>query len=149
MGTLSKWLALSWQERILVVQVVPLLLGIRLGLRLFPLQSLVKGLSWFAAHLRGRELGLAYPERVAWAVSAAGRRVIGERRCLAQALAVLVLLERRNYPAELCFGVAKTQEGRLEAHAWVESGGQVLVGGPEDSLGRFTRLTAFDGEVNF
>ena len=56
-----------------------------------------------------------------------------------------LLLARRGFPASLHIGVAKQgQEKQLEAHAWVESEGKVLIGGSEP--GRYTSLLALEGE---
>jgi hypothetical protein len=45
-----------------------------------------------------------------------------------QALTAQVMLARRNYPAQLCIGVAKDEAGRLKAHAWVDFEGKVIIG---------------------
>ena len=84
-------------------------------------------------------------ERIAWAVSAAGRRVPGGRHCLASALTAQTLLARYGYPARLRIGVAQTTEQGFHAHAWVETRHGVL---PRDStLERFTALPALDREL--
>jgi hypothetical protein len=54
--------------------------------------------------------------------------------CLTQAIAALILLNLKNYPATLRIGVARNNEGRFEAHAWVESDGNVVIGGSKTSL---------------
>ena len=76
-------------------------------------------------------------EELAWAVSAAARRV-PRSTCLTQALALESLLRREAYDASLRLGVAKTPEGALEAHAWLESDGRVVIGGPRSA--RFVSL---------
>jgi hypothetical protein len=55
------------------------------------------------------------------------------------------LLARRGYLADLRIGVIKADSGQLEAHAWVESEGQVIIGG-SDSPFRFTPLPSLEGE---
>ena len=77
--------------------------------------------------------------RVAWAVEAASRRVPGAT-CLTQGLAVQVLLGRLGQPSELRLGVAQTASGKLEAHAWVEANGRVIIGGAVMGFQRYTRL---------
>ena len=64
--------------------------------------------------------------RVAWAVSHAVRLVPGAA-CVAQALAARILLARRGLASEVCYGVGRL-DGRVIAHAWLESGGRVIVG---------------------
>lgn len=68
--------------------------------------------------------------RAAWAAHAIGRRFLPERPCLTQALVLQYLLLRRgDDAAELHIGVTKDKEGALQAHAWVERKGRVLIGG--------------------
>jgi len=54
-------------------------------------------------------------------------------------------LKRYDYPSELKIGVMKPVDGRLEAHAWLESGGIVVIG--DFQLGRYVPLVAPDGSV--
>ena len=49
------------------------------------------------------------------------------------------MLARRGVASDLCIGVAKNELGHIQAHAWVEVDGQVVVGGLPD-LSRFQRL---------
>jgi len=78
----------------------------------------------------------ASTDDLAWSVIAVGRRL--RSTCLVDALALQALLLLEGHDASLRIGVAKTDAGRLEAHAWLDSGGRVLVGGPESA--RFTEL---------
>lgn len=67
---------------------------------------------------------------VVWGVKAAGRRLLGKNPCLTEALAVWSLL--RQYGAESRIRIGVAREGsELEAHAWVERDGEILVGGDE------------------
>lgn len=76
--------------------------------------------------------------RLKWAVQAASRYV-PEATCLTQALAMQILLARQGYASDVHIGVAKGEAGKFEAHAWVESRGQVLIGGR--GVERWTPLT--------
>jgi hypothetical protein len=71
------------------------------------------------------------PERITWAVAAAARR-IPRATCLTQALAATLLLAWRGHDATLRLGVAKKEDGSLHAHAWLECGGVILLGEPEE-----------------
>jgi hypothetical protein len=64
--------------------------------------------------------------RIVWAVELASRYV--PATCLSRALSAQVLLARRGYPVLLHFGAVK-EDGRFLAHAWLESEGQVVIGG--------------------
>lgn len=76
------------------------------------------------------------------AVTRAGR-MVPRSTCLVQAVAARTLLTRRQQPAELRIGVARSDAGRLEAHAWLERDGRVILGGP--TTDRFAPLPALDG----
>lgn len=67
-------------------------------------------------------------QRVCRNVMAVSRRLFPDRPCLVQALAARWLLARRGIAADLHIGVLKN-DGALEAHAWLERSGRVLVGG--------------------
>ena len=77
--------------------------------------------------------------RVCWAIKYASSVVPGAS-CLTQALAALAMMRRRGIEGDLRFGVRqKAGAKRLDAHAWVEIDGVVVVGGTAD-LGEFTVL---------
>jgi hypothetical protein len=146
MSILSKWLRLSWADRLLLAQAACLLAAVHLGLRLLPFRMLRRGLDRLARTLpRPVAPAAGYAARLAWAVPAAGRRLLGADSCLAQALAARCLLRRQGLPGELRIGVAKDGADRLVAHAWVESGGQVVVGGSVGTLESYTPLPALEG----
>ena len=69
--------------------------------------------------------------RLAWAIEAAARR-IPAASCLTQALAFQYLMARAGRQAEVHIGVALAANGDaprgFEAHAWVEHGGDIILG---------------------
>ncbi len=65
--------------------------------------------------------------RVQWAVQAVGHRVPGAT-CLVQAIVARRTLRDLGYVSNLQLGVARTNNGRLQAHAWVECLGTVVIG---------------------
>ena len=78
-------------------------------------------------------------EQIRWAMAKA-QRVVPRATCLPQALAAEALLTRGGLAADLQIGVMKTPEGKLLAHAWVESEGRIVVGELPEGLGAYTRL---------
>ena len=64
----------------------------------------------------------------------------GGALCLARALTAQVLLEQQGCWPVLHIGVAKSEKGELQAHAWLEIDGQVVIGGLSD-LARYQPLT--------
>jgi hypothetical protein len=79
------------------------------------------------------------PAEVAAAVVAASRLLPGRSSCLAQALAARILLRRQGLPCEIRIGVNRTSRGDIEAHAWLASEGQVVLGVAEPKYAPFPR----------
>jgi hypothetical protein len=133
-------------ERWLLVKAALLLAAIRLGLGLLPFHTLRRLVAEVAEAPTGwlQEADRSSADRIVWAVEAAGRHLPGAGTCLTQALAAQVLLARRGHPGLLHIGVVKGEEGKLEAHAWLESRGRIVIGGSE--LERFTPLVTLEGE---
>jgi transglutaminase-like putative cysteine protease len=61
--------------------------------------------------------------------------------CLPQALAAQGMLRRRGIASRLCLGAAR-QGNALTAHAWIELGDEVIIGGRGEQP-RFARLVTF------
>jgi hypothetical protein len=55
-------------------------------------------------------------------------------------MAMQVLLGRLGQRSELRLGVARKLGGQLEAHAWVETQGRIVIGGAVEGFQRFARL---------
>ena len=85
---------------------------------------------------RGRS---AEPQEVGWSVEAVGRRIPG-MRCLPRALAAEVILRRAGRNPRFRIGVVRDDRGGIEAHAWVEDAGRIVVGA--DDRDRFAPLQA-------
>jgi Transglutaminase-like superfamily len=78
--------------------------------------------------------------RIIWALSIASRRLLGKDTCLSQAMAARVLFSWCGLPAEIRFGVKKSAQGDLQAHAWVLNGNDILIGGEGLDLSSYTPL---------
>jgi hypothetical protein len=74
---------------------------------------------------------------VGWAVEAVGSR-IPTARCLVRAVAAEAILDRGGRQPEIHVGARRGSRGELEAHAWVEAEGRVIVGADERT--KFSRL---------
>jgi hypothetical protein len=101
-----------------------LLAFVRVSLRIASYPQLRLWLERLALARTGARL---QPADITWAVAAAGRRMTGST-CLAEALAVYTMLRRRGREPLLRIGVRHTDRSLLEAHAWVECDGQVVMG---------------------
>jgi hypothetical protein len=141
MKRLANFIRLPNEEKAALLQVLPLLIGIRCGLRVLPLQKLYRFiLRRGGIKQRPDQPDTTYPGRMAQAIERVTPYVLGENACLTQALAGLFLLRRRGWPAVLRIGVMKKEDGSLQAHAWLMSEGQVVLGGKAIELERYTQL---------
>ena len=131
MRRLARLRALAPAERRLLIEAALAVAAVRVGLWLLPFRAMRRAgerLGSWGAGRRARGQATHSPERIAWAVAVVSQ-YIPRASCLTRALAAEALLARRGYPAQLRIGVAKGLGGRLEAHAWLERDGQVLIGG--------------------
>jgi hypothetical protein len=81
--------------------------------------------------------GAAPVDDVIHAIRSASRYVPAAS-CLTQAIALRAMLARRGQPAVLNLGVRNPAYGRLDAHAWLEADGRVILG--ESGPGGYQRL---------
>lgn len=146
MKRLRKFLHLTSGDRRLLVSAALLLGMIRLGLWLLPFQTLRRLLARMIQTTSVlQDTDQVSVDQVVRAVAVASRYMPGGVKCLARALATQVLLGRRGHRADLRIGVAKGSAGQLEAHAWVESQGRIVIGGLKD-LARYTPLPNLEAE---
>jgi hypothetical protein len=138
-------------ERRLLREAGMLLALVRVGLVLLPYARLQRLLGRYAG--KRQRPGVGSPastssdetlRKVSWAVGVFSRRTPGPTTCLAQALTAHALLGRHGCPSRLRIGVRERgpeARGPLRAHAWVESGGVVVVGALDD-LAEYAVLSA-------
>jgi hypothetical protein len=126
-------------ERRLFVRAACLLGGTRLALWVLPFAATQRLVARLAQPRRAPESPpVAAEEQIVWAVASASKYIPGARRCLPRALVVHILLRREGHPSDLRIGVALDERKKLQAHAWVESRGRVVIGDTE--LDRYTPL---------
>lgn len=114
-----------------------LVIGLRLALRALPYRIVRQLLAAVGAVRASRGVTV---RQVAVAIDASVRHLPGTSSCLVRALAAQTLLQRHGHPARLHIGGAKGESGPLPAHAWVESEGEVVVGGGD--IDHYARLEA-------
>ena len=139
MAAIRSLLRLPATDRSILIKSIAALWMVRLGFWLLPFQ-MTRRLLLRASSTRGGPAleDAAIARQVTWAVTKAARYVPGST-CLARALTTQLLLVRRGQAAEVRIGVAKNSNGRLEAHAWVESYGKVVMGRLRDPS-QFARM---------
>jgi hypothetical protein len=132
-------------DRRLLLDALVMMLTMRAALFLMPFRlqkRLLKHVVTVAP--RAPRYAVRAPEQVGWAVRNAAR-LVPAATCLVQGLSARLLLARSGFEATLRIGVAKAAGGAVEAHAWVESAGRVVVG--EVGVERFTPMPDIAGPL--
>lgn len=142
MRRVAKFAALPREDRWLLVRALATVAAVRLRLACLPFRA---GKGYMRRLARGAHP--CNPERVAWAVDHAGR-FFGEASCLVRALAGHRLLAGRGVASWVRIGVAPGEPDgmgtNLAAHAWLETKGRIVLGGPD--VGRYRLLLTWGNE---
>ena len=147
MRRLCKVLTLSTYERRVIIYACLLLNGIRLALWLLPFNLVRHKLAQIASVWVCKDVPQSVSLKlIVWAVNIATRYTPGSAKCLVRALTTQLLLTRYGYSHQLHIGVAKSAADTLEAHAWIEHKGKVIVGDLQD-LSRYTPLSHMRAKV--
>lgn len=145
MNRLFRFVRLPAGDRKILIKAGVLLWAVRIGLWILPFQKLQNLLCSRQPNVNDAgPSAQARAERIARCVRLMSRYVPAAT-CLTQSLVTVKLLENAGLPASLRIGVARSKSGELEAHAWVESKGRVIIGGTHADLKRFTVLHAVEG----
>ena len=140
MRRLKRFAGLRSQERRILLRALFLVGAIRAGLCLLPFRAVQR----LTAKADRGAATIHSAGRCVWAVRAASRCVPGAS-CLTQALAAQVLLAQSGYDSRIEIGVAKDEQRRFRAHAWVVCGDEIMIGGAE--VDRYVPLAAWDTTI--
>jgi hypothetical protein len=125
---LRSYARLSRAERRLALRALSLVAAFRVALWTLPARRVLAAAP--KPRTRPAHAGVS-PDRMAWLVRAAARRV-PDASCLTRALAARWLLAEASLDSTLHFGHRRDERGAFAAHAWLEHEGRVLVGGEQD-----------------
>ena len=137
MGKLRTIFALSWRERLMLLDAGATVVGVRAALYLLPFSVLRQHLS--------REVPIRTDASATDEANQLARFVIATSRwvpratCLTQAMSLHRLLAQRGIDSTLCIGVGRDEQGAFRAHAWIDRQNKILVGGGFD-LAKLTAL---------
>ena len=132
---------LEASRRRLAFEAGALLVLVHIGLRLCSYTRLHRALCVLASRRAiGSSASPAGHTDVAWAVTAAGRRLPLKTTCLVEALVTDAMLRGRHHASQVRFGVRLGEhQPQLDAHAWVECEGDLVIGMLDD-LNDYTPL---------
>jgi len=149
MGKLRKLLELPPATVLMLVRAAAVLVMVDLALRLLPFRRCQAFAAGTRTPARTRvALGESHT-RVTWAVGVAAGLI--KRACLTQALGLQWFLSRHGVSTRLCLGVrrqdpggSEAPQGAFRAHAWLESDGRILIGGPAAATEGYAPLACFE-----
>jgi len=119
-----------------MTRILTIVLPIKMVLKVCGLNTVSKGNIVATAPKKAQDISVAV--NIGRAISRAARHVPFRAVCLQQALACAIMLRIRRVPVAVCFGIARSVSGSLEAHAWSKSGNAILTGA--HGMERFTVL---------
>ncbi len=140
MRRLRRFLGLGGSDKLLLLEATLVAVFVRLGLQTLRFRRLRGLLSTDAAD---HELPTEDVERIAWTVKKVCKYIPLDATCLTQAMTGEYMLGRRGRESNLRIGVAKSDEQKLDAHAWLEVDGNVVIGNNQD-LTRYAMLPDLD-----
>ncbi len=125
---LSRFVHVPWGRKLVVIRAAVLLLLARSALVAMPFARVAKVVERTRPR-RGNPPPDGDLEAMLWAIRRVGDRLFPGNPCLPQAIVAQRVLRRAGRPAELRISVRKDRRGRFGAHAWVESGARIVMGG--------------------
>ena len=137
MDKLRRFQRLPWSDKALLLQAALRLAVVSLGVRVLHFSFWRRWLENHPTSPSAPASGTS-PEHILWAVTVAGGYVPGAN-CLVRSLVGRSMLWRSGHSAELRLGVISGLQRPFQAHAWLEIGGRVVLGGTE-SASRYTAL---------
>jgi len=133
MSKASRFLSLTSVEQRRLVRASLIVVGVRIGLSLVPFPRFQALLARLKARASVKSGEVPTTEQLARDVLVVSSYV-PRATCLTQALAGQVLLQRFGHHAVVHVGVTEGEgKGMIQAHAWLESDGKVVIGESEVS----------------
>lgn len=139
---IRRFIALSRFEKAVVLEAVILLFLVRLALSILSLPRILGALQKLGPLLKFPPLS---GRRVLELVEKSSRRLPFKVTCLSLALVAQMILMQTGGRGVLRIGVKKMSPGWIEAHAWLEEEGKVVLGGPQQLVGDYTPILKWDG----
>jgi Transglutaminase-like superfamily len=136
-----RFVRLAPADRRLLLETALWLAASQLALFLFSFGTVLELQAIALRRPRGSRIDRQTPtDRVVWAMDLVGKCLPATKNCLTRALAAQVLLTRWSHPVQFQIGVAKDPDDNLQAHAWLKTGGEVVIG--RSGVEAFTPLSA-------
>ena len=144
MSKIFKFMSLKLDKKLLLAEAVVLLGISRAVLKVVEFKRIAP---YLGQHMNKHtkdadsEISISKAGQVRWAVSVMSKYTPWESKCLVQAMAAKIMLRRRGIKSTIYLGVARDGQGKMIAHAWLESCGRILTGAA--GADRFTVVSVF------
>jgi hypothetical protein len=126
-------------DKLLLIQASLILIFLRLLLKLFPVNKLFPFINFFLKEpYYSYQDHLEYTKRVVWSIEKSGKYFL-RTRCLAEAIAVQILLNKKRIINNIQIGFIKGK-GNFSAHAWVVADNKILIG-DNQALSYYFKIT--------
>ncbi len=123
----KSFIRLPWKEKKTVIEVALLLLYGRI-LLLLPYRYMKQYFGNYNEIDSDTSVNLGELRRISRYIRKIGDRLPWKCTCLVDAIAAKIMLRRRNIPATIFFGMAKDNDKKITAHAWVKCGDIYVTG---------------------
>jgi hypothetical protein len=136
-----KFVVLPFSLKWLFLKSALWILAIRVALRLLPFNRVREFLvqrGRVHSH-RSLPVDMVRINEIIRAVDVSGRFLIRQRPCLTTAMVAQMMLAQQGYDTTLRIGVARQTPKSIQAHAWLEREGQIVIG-RIPGMNRFTVL---------
>lgn len=143
---LSKFMKLNFKRKLLLLEAFLFLARARY-LKLLPFEKVAPTLgkqsleTTIAASQNDRLI-----KDISSAIETVSKHTFWESACLVQAFAVIRMLNRRQIETTLYMGIARDENGKMIAHAWVRSGPLYVTGA--EMMNKFTVVRTFANGPN-
>lgn len=130
MHKLQRFARLPLADQLWLIRAAIVVLLVWVALRILSFQAVHNVLSRVgdSADLERREPDTQKVARIIRAVDIASNFLLSQRPCLTKALVAQALLRREAYTTTLRIGVRRTGDNQLNAHAWLERDGEIIIG---------------------
>lgn len=138
-----KLLKLPWRDKLLLLEALVLTGIIRFAILFIPFNKLAR----IAGKYKEESSQIisdeekAITRKISWIVFVVSNRTPWESKCLVRALTAQIMLSTRKVSSTLYLGVARDEEKKLIAHAWLRSGENIITGAHE--MAGFTEVAKF------
>lgn len=134
---------LTWREKLLVIEALLLSGIIRFAILFIPFNKLAR-LSGKYREESSKIISYedeAITRKISCIVLVVSNKTPWKSKCLVRAITAQIMLSIRKVSSTLYLGVARDEEKKLIAHAWLRSGESIITGANE--MSEFTEVARF------